>query len=85
MGWKWEIFIPFNPATTIRYDLPVASLVRLTVFDISGRKVAQLVNGMREAGRHEVTFDGSGLASGVYLYKLEAGDFTAIQKMVLMK
>jgi hypothetical protein len=59
--------------------------VNLTVYDISGRKVAELVNGMRDAGSHEVTFDGSKLASGVYLYKLTAGNYTATQKMVLMK
>jgi hypothetical protein len=59
--------------------------VNLAVYDISGRLVTTLVNGWREAGVHEVTFDGSGLVSGVYLYQLEAGDFTAGGKMVLIK
>jgi hypothetical protein len=76
---------PFNPTTAISYQLSAASLVNLSVYDISGRKVAELVNGMRDAGSHSVTFDASKLASGIYLYKLQAGDFTATQKMVLLK
>jgi hypothetical protein len=59
--------------------------VKLSVSDISGRQVAELVNGWRDAGIHEVTFDGSGLASGFYVYKLTAGDFHAAGKMALMK
>ncbi|MCX6639714.1 MAG: M14 family zinc carboxypeptidase [bacterium] len=76
---------PFNPLTSISFSLPQAELVKLTVFDVMGREVATLVNGMREAGLHSVTFDASTLASGVYLYKLQAGDFTATNKMVLLK
>jgi len=76
---------PFNPSTSISFTLPEVSQVRLTVFDVTGREVAVLVNGMRNAGTHSVTFDASGLASGIYLYKLEAGSFSSIQKMVLMK
>jgi hypothetical protein len=57
----------------------------LKIYDVSGRKVADLVNGWREAGSHAVTFDGSALASGVYLYRIEAGDYSAVSKMVLMK
>ncbi|MCX6640851.1 MAG: S8 family serine peptidase [bacterium] len=76
---------PFNPLTSISFNLPQAGLVKLTVFDVMGRQVATLVNGMREAGAHSVTFDATNLASGVYLYKLEAGDYSAVQKMVLMK
>jgi agmatine deiminase len=76
---------PFNPTTTISYQLSAVSFVNLTVYDISGRQVAMLINGMRDAGSHEVTFDGSKLASGVYLYKLTAGEYTATSKMVLMK
>ncbi|MCX6639141.1 MAG: C25 family cysteine peptidase [bacterium] len=76
---------PFNPLTSISFSLPQAAHVNLTVFDIMGREVATLVNGMREAGTHEVTFDASHLASGIYLYKLEAGDYSATNKMVLMK
>jgi aminopeptidase N len=76
---------PFNPSTTISYQLPAKGFVNLSVYDISGCKVAELVNGTREAGSHEVTFDASSLASGVYLYKLSAGDYIAMNKMVLLK
>jgi hypothetical protein len=76
---------PFNPTTTISIALPVASHVTLTVFDISGRQVAQVINGVRQAGIHKVTFDGSNLASGIYLYTVKAGNHTASGKMVLLK
>jgi len=76
---------PFNPITAIGYELPEPSSVLLSVLDIQGRQVAELVNGFRDTGTHEVTFDGSGLASGIYLYRLEAGDFSRTGKMVLMK
>jgi len=76
---------PFNASTTIRFQLPEASLVKLDVYDVSGRWVSTLVDGWREAGSHEVAFDGSNLASGVYIYYLTAGQFNASGKMVLMK
>lgn len=76
---------PFNPSTAISYQLSAVSLVNLSVYDIAGRKVAELVNGWREVGFHEVVFDGSGLASGVYIVRLKAGDLSASEKMVLMK
>ncbi len=76
---------PFNPTTKIRFDLPDAARVNLAVYDVSGRLVAEVVDGWRDAGSHEVTFDGSGLASGVYFYSIEAGDFSAVRKMVLVK
>ncbi len=76
---------PFNPTTAISYQLPADCHVNLAVYDVSGRLVADLVNGMRDAGVHEVTFDGSNLASGIYFYRIEAGDFTSVRKMVLMK
>ena len=76
---------PFNPVTTIRYELPVNSNVRLEVFDILGRRVAVLVDGMIEAGVHEVTFNASNLASGVYLYRLSTADFVQTRQMVLVK
>ncbi len=76
---------PFNPTTTINYQLSSISHVTLDVYDLTGRMVAQLVDGTREAGQHEVTFDASDLSSGVYIYQLEAGDYHAIGKMVLMK
>ena len=55
------------------------------MFDVLGREVASLVNGYREAGRHHVTFDAKSLPSGLYLYRVETANFTAMQKMVLMK
>ena len=76
---------PFNPTTTISFTLPEMAKVTLNVFDVSGRQVAQVVNGLREAGTHQVTFDGSNLASGVYLYTITASNHTATGKMVLMK
>ncbi len=76
---------PFNPSTVIRYQIPDASLVSLRVYDTAGRLVSTLVNGNREAGEHQVSFDGSTLSSGVYLYQLEAGEYTASGKMVLLK
>jgi len=76
---------PFNPTTVARYELPAASYVKLTVYDISGREVAVLVDGWREAGAHEVTFDASGLAAGIYFARLEAGEYVGVQKMVLLK
>jgi hypothetical protein len=76
---------PFNPSTVISYQLSVVGHVNLSVYDISGRKVAELVNGWRDAGAHEITFDASGLASGVYLYRLTTGNFTTTGKLILMK
>ncbi len=76
---------PFNPATAIRYQLTAGSYVQLKVFDIAGRLVATLVDGWRIAGLHEVTFNGMGLPSGIYIYQLEIGDFSTTGKMVLMK
>jgi hypothetical protein len=76
---------PFNPATQISFSLPVDSKVMLTVYDVSGRQVAALVDGYRTAGVHDVTFDASNLASGIYVYILSAADFTASGKMVLLK
>ncbi|TKJ41217.1 hypothetical protein CEE37_06010 [candidate division LCP-89 bacterium B3_LCP] len=76
---------PFNPSTVLSYKLPVASIVNLSIYDISGRLVAELVDGWRDAGVHEVTFDGSSLASGIYIYQLDIGSNSVSGKMVLMK
>ncbi len=62
---------PFNPSTTIKFGLPKSSEVRLSVYDVLGRQVSMLVNGKRDAGYHEVKFDGSGLSSGVYFYRMQ--------------
>ncbi len=77
---------PFNPATVLSFELPVASLVTLEVFDIQSQRVGiGLAPTRYPAGTHEITFDGSDLPSGVYLVRLQAGDYQAVQKMVLMK
>ena len=76
---------PFNPSTYITYALPEQADVRLEVFTINGQRVAVLVDETRQAGEHQVAFDASGLASGVYLYRLQAGPFTKTQRMVLVK
>ena len=75
---------PFNPSTVLSYSLHDASFVNLTVYDCSGRKVEELIDGWRDAGSHELTFDASNLASGIYFYRLETGDFSAVRKMILM-
>ena len=76
---------PFNPSTTIKFELPKSSVVRLSVYDILGREVAVLVNERREAGVYEVKFDGSNLASGVYFYRLTAGDFVSTKRMLVLR
>ncbi len=76
---------PFNPVTTIRFELPQAARVTLDVYDVNGRCVATLVEGYRHGGSYEAAFDASDLASGVYVYHLTAGEYTATGKMVLMK
>jgi photosystem II stability/assembly factor-like uncharacterized protein len=76
---------PFNPSTTISYAIPSAAHVRLVVYDLLGRTVAVLVDGWESSGRHSVRFDGSQEASGVYLYRLEAGKNELTRKFVLLK
>jgi hypothetical protein len=76
---------PFNPKTMIRYKLPMASNVKLEIYDALGKKVRTLVNEKRAAGEHTFLFDASSLASGVYIYRLTTGSFTQMQKMVLIK
>jgi hypothetical protein len=82
---------PFNPVTKIKFQLPQESLVKLKVFDITGREVTVLVNDLRAAGYYAVDFDGSALASGVYFYRLEVSSasaplsMTMVKKMLLIK
>lgn len=76
---------PFNPTTTIRYGLPQQSSVTLTLFNTLGQLVATLVNENQDAGYHEAKFDGTGLASGVYLYRIQAGEYVQMRKLLLLK
>jgi hypothetical protein len=76
---------PFNPTTAIRYALPEAAQVRLEVYTVAGQRVAILASGEQRAGWHTATFDGSSLASGVYIYRLEAGGFVQTRKLMLIK
>jgi hypothetical protein len=76
---------PFNPTTVVKYQMPDARFVSLKIYDVSGRMVATLVEGWQEAGDHQVTFDGSKLSSGLYFVKMQAGDFSAVRKVMLVK
>src|SRR5690606_7008888 len=81
---------PFNPTTSIRFEVPSSvrgerSKVKLSVYDIAGKEVGVLVNSELQPGVYEYSFDGSGLGSGVYFYKLESNNFTETKRMVLVK
>jgi len=76
---------PFNPSTTINFSLPAASNVVLKIYDVLGREVATLLDAQKGAGNYQVNFDASKLASGLYIYTINAGDFTSTKKMMLMK
>ena len=76
---------PFNPVTRIKYSVPVESFVNLAVYNILGEKVATLVQEIAKAGVYDVDFNASAFASGIYFYRLEAGDFISIKKMMLLK
>lgn len=76
---------PFNPSTVIRYQLPSEGMVKITVFESSGKEVSTLVNEYKSAGSYEVTFNGNGLASGVYFCKMESGNFSQTMKMMMIK
>lgn len=76
---------PFNPTTTFSFDIPYSTFVILKVFDLLGREAATLVNERRDAGVHRVEFSGAGLPSGVYVYRMEAGEYARGRKMLLIK
>jgi len=76
---------PFNPATTIKYSIPQSSFVKIRVFNTIGQEIAVLVNQEKSIGNYEVSFNASNLPSGIYFYRIEAGDFTQTKKMILMK
>lgn len=76
---------PFNPTTTIRYSLPEAASVRLDIYNILGQRISTLVNEEQKAGNYQVRFQTPGLSSGVYLYRLQAGNHVMVRKMLFMK
>ena len=81
---------PFNPITTLRYDLPENSLVSITIYDIMGREVKSLINQTQDAGFRSVLWNatndyGKPVSAGVYLYQIQAGEFVQTKKMVLLK
>ncbi len=76
---------PFNPSTTIKYSIPEEGIVKLAVYNMLGEEVATIVNASQKAGRYEVNFNATGLSSGVYVYRIEAANFTASKKLMLMK
>jgi hypothetical protein len=76
---------PFNPSTTIKYALPKNEFVTIKVYDITGREIMRLVNEYKQAGYYSVNFNGSNLASGVYFYRIQAGDFISVKRMLMIK
>jgi len=76
---------PFNPSAVISWQLAVGSPVKLVLYDISGREVAVLVNEKQKAGYHQIEFDASNLASGIYVYRLQSGNYVQSKKMLLLR
>jgi hypothetical protein len=76
---------PFNPSTTIRFALPLSEYVTLTVYDLMGRKVATLIDDSFEPGEYAVVFDAAGIASGMYIYRIQAGAQVTTRRMILLK
>jgi len=76
---------PFNPTTLIRYSLPASGQVSLAIYDVLGREVAALVDARQESGYYETEWDATGFSSGVYFYRIHAGDYVDMKKLVLMK
>jgi hypothetical protein len=76
---------PFNPSTNIPFDLPQAEHVKLEIFTIAGQKVETLLNKKMKAGNHEVEFNAQNLSSGIYFYRIEAGEFQDVKKMILIR
>ncbi len=76
---------PFNPSTLIKYQLPKAAYVKISVFDVLGKVAATLIDGNVDAGYHQIEFNGSELSSGLYFYRIETDGFTDVKKMILVK
>ena len=81
---------PFNPRTTIQYDLPISGNVRVIIYNVAGQEVKRLVNSAQEAGYHSIVWNGTNLsggkaAAGIYFYQIQAGEFVRTKKMLLLK
>jgi hypothetical protein len=76
---------PFNPVTAIKFDVPRSVYTKLTIYDILGKEVAVLIDKKMEPNSYEISWDGTNFASGIYIYKIESGDFKDIKRMVLVK
>ena len=76
---------PYNAQTTISYSIPNNSLVQIQIFDVLGREILTLLNEEKAAGNYKINFNASNLTSGVYFYRLQAGDFVQTRKMILLK
>ena len=81
---------PFNPVTTLRYDLPEGAMVNITIYDLMGRQIKTLINDQQTAGHRSLQWNatnnaGSPVSAGIYLYMIRAGDFRQTRKMVLLK
>ena len=76
---------PFNPGTIITYELPIANFVELNIYNLLGQKIAVLISENQIAGFHQVEWDASGYASGIYYYMIKAGDLQAMRKMILLR
>ena len=76
---------PFNPVTSFEFTMPEDGMVKISVYDVSGREVVELVNGYQTAGTYPVTWDASNLSSGVYMLHMTADNFSTIQKVMLIK
>lgn len=76
---------PFNPGTMIQFSIKNKSFATLKIYDILGNEVAVLIENFLEAGNHSIDFDASDLPSGIYMYKLQAGEISLIRKMILLR
>jgi len=76
---------PFNPSTTIGYQIPKSGIVKIAVYNMLGQKVKTLVNTIKTAGKYQTEFNATYLSSGIYIYKMQAGNFTEVKKMLLLK